>query len=80
MSIEEEPQKKTGWLTPGKLIAITAAMILLGIGLCSLGGFNLEGSDTHPFLVGLGTASFWIGLIAFFVGLFWGLVTLITGK
>ena len=82
MSIEEpnkkEPKKKTRWHAPVKLIAISAVSILLGCGLCSAGGFNLEGSNTVT--TNFGMAFFWFGALAFLVGVLWWLVAIIASS
>jgi hypothetical protein len=75
----DEPKKKARWLAPVKLIAVSAVLILLGCGLCSVGGLSLEGSDTHPIVVGIGTIAFWGGVLGFGVGVLWWLVAIVSG-
>jgi hypothetical protein len=72
-----EPRQKSRFKTPGILIAVSAALILLGIGLCSAGGINFEHDSTHPFIVGTGTAAFWGGIFGFVVGVLWWLAALV---
>jgi hypothetical protein len=75
----DDPAKKPGWSGPVKLIAVSAVLMLVGFGLCSAGGINLEESDTHPIVVGVGAVAFWGGLAAFFVGVVWWLIALVSG-
>jgi len=76
----EKTRKKARWHAPVKLIAISAVLVLLGCGLCSAGGLNLEGSDTHPIVVGIGTVAFWGGVLGFGVGVLWWLVAIVFGS
>jgi hypothetical protein len=75
----EEPTKKPRWHAPVRLIAVSAVLMLVGCGLCSAGGFSLEGTDTHPVVVGFGAVAFWSGLAGFFAGVLWWLVALVSG-
>jgi hypothetical protein len=70
-------RKKKRWHAPVKLIAISAVSILLGCGLCSVGGFNIEHDSTYPVVVGFGTAAFWGGVLGFFVGVLWWLIAIV---
>jgi len=72
----EEPKKKSGISTPAKVVAISAALILLGIGLCSGGGFSLEGTSTPAAQVG--TFAFFAGVAGFIIGIIWWFIHLIT--
>jgi hypothetical protein len=76
----EEPKKKARWHAPVKLIAISAVSILLGCGLCSVGGLRLEGDSIHPVVVGIGTAAFWGGILGLGVGVLWWLIALISSS
>ena len=74
----EEPRKKSGISTPAKVVAISAGLILLGIGLCSNGGFSLEGTST---IAGqIGTVAFFAGVLGFVVGVLWWLIHVISSK
>jgi hypothetical protein len=75
-----EPKKleNVRWRAPVKLIAASAVSILLGIGLCSAGGFNLEGSDAHPAVVVMGAIAFWGGVLGFVIGVLWWLMALVS--
>lgn len=77
MSIEEEPIKKSGWRTPAKVIAVSAVMMLLGFGLCTAGGFNLEGSNTVT--TNFGVVLFLLGVLGFAIGFFWWLIAIASG-
>ena len=72
----EEPPKKSGISTPAKVVAISAALILLGIGLCSGGGFSLEGTSSTA--AQIGTFLFFAGVAGFIVGVLWWFIHLIT--
>lgn len=78
MSIDEL-KKKPRWRTPVRLIAVSAVLMLVGCGLCGAGGFSLEGSDTHPVVVGIGTVAFWGGVLGFGVGVLWWVIALVSG-
>jgi hypothetical protein len=73
------PKKKAKWRAPVMVIAASAAMMLLGCGLCSAGGLSLEGSDTYPVVVSIGTVAFWAGVLGFVVGVLWWLVAIVSG-
>jgi hypothetical protein len=74
----EEPAKKSRISTPAKLIAISAALILVGFGLCALGGINLEGPSSAT--TSIGTVAFLSGVGGFLVGVLWWLVAVISGS
>jgi hypothetical protein len=69
----EEPEKKSGIGVPAKVVAISAALILLGIGLCSNGAFSLEGTSTMAGQIG--TVAFFGGLLGFIVGVIWWFIS-----
>jgi hypothetical protein len=72
-----EPKKKSRFKAPAILIASSAASMLIGCGLCGVGGFNLEGDNKYPIVVGIGTLAFWGGLLALGVGIIWFLVAIV---
>jgi hypothetical protein len=74
----EEPKKKSGISTPAKVVAISAALILLGLGLCSGGGFSLEGTSSTA--AQIGTLAFLAGVAGFVVGVLWWLIYIISKK
>ncbi len=65
----EQPAKKSRLSAPIKLIAASAVSVVLGIGLCSVGGFNLEGSNTLTTQFGI--VAFFGGLLGLGVGIVW---------
>jgi len=73
-----QPEPKSRLKAPAKLIAISVASILLGIGLCSVGGLNFEGDNAHPAIVAIGALAFWGGVVSFGIGVFWGLISLVS--
>jgi hypothetical protein len=73
----EEPKKKSRFSAPAKLIAVAAASIVLGIGLCSAGGFNFEGASSTT--ANIGTFAFFGGLLALAIGVLWWFIALIAG-
>jgi hypothetical protein len=83
MSIDEpkieEPKKKARWRVPVIVIAVSAVLMVLGVGLCDAGGLRIEGSDTYPVVVGIGAVAFWGGVMGFGVGVIWWLVALVSG-
>ena len=74
----EGPTKKSGISTPAKVVAISAAFILLGLGLCSGGGFSLEGTSTIAAQIGI--IAFLGGVLGFAVGALWWLIHVISSK
>jgi hypothetical protein len=63
-----EQRKKTG--LPAKLVAISVAGLLVGIGLCGAGsGIKNEGVSEAFFVAG--AICFWTSCLLFFVGLVW---------
>ena len=61
---------------PAKVVAVSAALILVGIGLCSGGGFSLEGTSTMA--AQIGTFAFFAGVLGFVVGVLWWLIHVIS--
>jgi hypothetical protein len=74
----DEHDKKSGFSAPAKLVAISAALVLLGFGLCSGGGFSLEGTSTIT--AQIGTLAFFGGLLGFVAGVIWWFIYKILGK
>ena len=67
MPDEIKPKSRLG--APAKLIGASALCVLLSIGLCSVGNFNLEGQSSP--LANVGVFLFFAGIFAGFVGLIW---------
>jgi hypothetical protein len=71
-----ETQNKSRFKGPTILLAISAALVLLGGGLCTVGGFTLEGTNTLT--TNIGMATFWPGTAGLCIGVLWWLIALIT--
>ena len=76
--LPEESKKKSGISTPAKVVAISAGLILLGLGLCSGGGFSLEGTSTIAAQIGI--IAFLGGVLGLAVGVLWWLIHVISDK
>ena len=74
-----QPKPKSRFKVPGILIAISAALALLGCGLCSAGGMRFDQDSVYPVVVDIGAIAFWGGILGFGVGVLWWLVALIAG-
>jgi hypothetical protein len=74
----EEPKKKSRLSTPAKVTAISVVSMLLGIGLCSGGGFSLEGTSTIAAQIGI--LAFLGGVVGFVVGVLWWLISVVSNK
>jgi uncharacterized membrane protein len=74
-----QPGPKSRFKAPGILIAISAALALLGCGLCSAGGMRIDQDSVHPVIVDIGTIAFWLGILGFAGGVLWFLVEVIAG-
>lgn len=73
----DEIKPKSRLAAPAKLIGASALAVLLSIGLCSVGHFNLEG-ESSP-LANVGVFLFFAGIFGGFVGLVWLLIAAISG-
>jgi hypothetical protein len=76
--LSEEPKERLGISTPAKVVAGSAGLVLLGIGLCSGGGFSLEG--TSSVAAQIGTLSFFVGVAGFVVGVLWWFIYMVSKK
>jgi len=63
---------------PAKLIAGSVLGVLLGIGLCSVGHFNLEGQSSP--LANVGVFLFFAGMFGGFVGMVWVIIAAVIGS
>jgi len=75
MPDEIKPKSRLG--APAKLIGASALAVLLSIGLCSAGRFNLEG-ESSP-LANFGVFLFFAGMFSGFVGVVWLITAAISG-
>ena len=76
--LPERRKNKSRVSTPAKVVAISVGLILLGIGLCSGGGFSLEG--TSSVAAQIGTSAFFAGVAGFVVGVLWWLIHIVSDK
>jgi hypothetical protein len=74
--LPEEPRKKSKISTPAKVVAISAVLILLGLGLCSGGGFSLEGTSSIAAQIGI--IAFFGGVLGFVVGVLWWFIHVVS--
>jgi len=71
----DETKPKSRLSAPAKLIGGSALAVLLSIGLCSVGHFNLEGQSSS--LANVGVFLFFAGIFSGFVGLIWLIIAAI---
>ena len=74
----EEMKKKSPLSAPAKVLAGSAALVLLSIGLCSAGHFSLEGQSSP--LANAGVVAFFGGLFGGFVSIIWLIIAAITRR
>ncbi len=67
---------KSGMSAPAKVITMSVVAILLGFGLCSVGGGWFE-SDAS-LRITIGAFAFWGGVVGFGVGVFWWLFKIVS--
>lgn len=75
MPDEIKPKSRLG--APAKLIGASVSAVLLGIGLCSVGHFNLEGQSSP--LANVGVFLFFAGIFGGFVGVVWLIIAAVLG-
>jgi hypothetical protein len=73
----EAPKQKKRWQAPLITLAISVVSILIGCGLCSVGGFSLEGTNSAT--ANAGTVAFFLGIAGLLIGLLWLIIALIVG-
>jgi len=73
----DEVKTKSRLGAPAKLIGASVLTVLLSIGLCNAGHFNLEGSSST--LANVGVLLFFAGLLGGFVGVIWLIIAAIVG-
>jgi hypothetical protein len=73
----DEIKPKSRLKAPAILIGASALAVLLSIGLCSAGHFNLEGQSSP--LASAGVLMFFAGIFGGFVGIIWLIVAAIVG-
>jgi hypothetical protein len=73
----QQPAKKSRLRAPGIFLAASAVSVLLGIGLCSGGGFNLEG--TNSAIGNVGVFAFFLGILGIVIGFLWLIIAAIAG-
>ena len=74
----DEVKKKSPLRTPAMVLAGSAVAVLLSIGLCSVGHFNLEG-ESSP-LANVGVVVFFGGIFAGIIGFIWLVIAAITRR
>jgi hypothetical protein len=74
----DEVKKKSPLSTPAKVLAGSVVVVLLGIGLCSVGHFNLEG-ESSP-LANAGVIAFFGGIFGGIIGFIWLVIAAITRR
>ena len=62
---------------PAKIIAVSAAGILLGLGFC---GAGLSNQNNLSFLVTFGVISFWASILGMIVGFLGWIINAMIGK
>lgn len=72
----DEVKKKSPLRTPAMVLAGSAVAVLLSIGLCSVGHFNLEG-ESSP-LANVGVIVFFGGVFSGIIGFIWLVIAAIT--
>jgi len=73
----DEVKPKSRLRAPAILIGTSALAVLLSIGLCSVGHFNLEGQSSP--LANIGVLAFFAGIFGGFAGIIWLIVAAIVG-
>jgi hypothetical protein len=73
----DEIKPKSRLKAPAMLIGASALAVLLSIGLCSVGHFNLEGQSSP--LANAGVIAFFAGIFGGFVGFIWLIIAALSG-
>jgi hypothetical protein len=76
-NMPDEIKPKSRLKAPAMLIGASALAVLLAIGLCSVGKFNLEGQSSP--LANVGVFLFFAGIFGGFIGLIWLVIAAIVG-
>ena len=74
----DEIKPKSRLKAPAIVLAASALTVLLSIGLCSAGNFNLEG-ESSP-LANVGVFLFFAAIFGGFVGVIWLIIAAISGS
>lgn len=74
----DEIKPKSRLRAPAILVGASALAVLLSIGLCSVGHFNLEG-QSGP-LANIGVFLFFAGIFGGFIGILWLIIAAIFGR
>jgi hypothetical protein len=74
----DENKKKSPLSAPAKVLAGSVVAVLLSIGLCSVGHFNLEG-ESSP-LANVGVVVFFGGIFGGIIGFIWLVIAAITRR
>ena len=69
--------ERKGFSTPAKVTAISAALFLVSLGLCAVGGDFM--SSNAGFLTQTGILFFFASIAGFFVGIVWLVIAAIGG-
>jgi len=70
--------EQKGFSTPAKVTAISAALFLVSLGLCAVGGDFM--SSQAGFLTQTGILFFFLSIAGFLVGIAWLLIAAIAGS
>jgi hypothetical protein len=76
--MSDEVKKKSPLTAPAMVLAGSVVAVLLSIGLCSAGHFNLEGGSSP--LANVGVVVFFGGLFGGFVSIIWLIIAAITRR
>lgn len=73
-----EPHRRSRFVRPLQVLATSVVLLLLSVGLCNAGHFNLEGSSSN--LANVGLLAFFASVATFVVAILWLFIAAIAGR